>query len=95
MLRMTMRWFVCAAALAAALAGGLLLLAGGAQAETQCATRPAVGGGTITTCREVGRRPGAGIPDATAIGGGTTTTGAGRVCRTRSAVGGGAVTSCR
>jgi hypothetical protein len=72
MLRMTTtRWIVYAAALA----GGLLLLAPGARAETQCTTRPAVGGGSITTCHEAG----AGAPareyrTRPAIGGGGTAT---------------------
>jgi hypothetical protein len=73
-----------AAALSVALAGD------------RCESRPAVGGGVLTSCREPGRsaapqqyvtRP--------AVGGGTVTTGGGRTCTTRKAVGGGEVTACR
>ena len=41
---------VCLVVLAAA----ALLPAGLAQAETRCESRPATGGGTLTSCREVG-----------------------------------------
>jgi hypothetical protein len=77
--------------LAAALAG-----ASGAQAETRCESRPAVGGGTLTVCREAGTSaPAQEYLTRPAVGGGTITTGAGRTCSTRPAVGGGVVTSCR
>jgi hypothetical protein len=73
-----------------------LLTADAANAETRCESRPAVGGGTLTTCREVGTgAPAREFRTREAVGGGTVTTGAGRTCTTRPAVGGGMVTSCR
>jgi hypothetical protein len=73
-----------------------LLAADAAHAETQCASRPAVGGGTITTCREQGTgAPAREFRTRPAVGGGTITTGGGKSCTTRPALGGGVVTSCR
>jgi hypothetical protein len=84
---MMMRWFVVVA---------VLLVAGVAAAETQCTTRPAVGGGTVTTCHESGSAaPARQYVTRPAVGGGTITTGGGRTCTSRPAVGGGVVTSCR
>jgi hypothetical protein len=76
--------------------GVTLLAAGAASAETRCTTRPATGGGTITSCHETGTAaPAVQFRTREATGGGTITTGAGRACVSRPAVGGGVVTSCR
>lgn len=78
--------------LAALLAGA----SGANAATTQCTTRPAVGGGTITTCRgvrgELAQQP---FRTRPAVGGGVITTGGGRTCTTRRATGGGTATTCR
>jgi hypothetical protein len=72
-----------------------LLCASAAQAETRCESRAAVGGGTLTTCREVGTGRAQEFRTRPAVGGGTITTGGGRTCATRAGVGGIAVTTCR
>jgi hypothetical protein len=73
-----------------------LLTAEAANAETRCESRPAVGGGTLTTCREIGTgAPAQEFRTRPAAGGGTITTGGGRTCNTRPAVGGGPRTTCR
>jgi hypothetical protein len=77
-------------------AAAALLAAASANAETRCESRPAVGGGTITTCRETGTgAPAQEYRTRPAVGGGTITTGAGTTCNTRPATGGGMVTTCR
>jgi hypothetical protein len=70
-----------------------LLSAGAAHAAVRCEIRPAIGGGTLTTCHERGSgaffRPQQ-FRTRPAIGGGT-----GRTCTRRPAVGGGSITVCR
>jgi hypothetical protein len=73
-----------------------LLPSGMARAETRCVSRPATGGGILTSCHEVG----GGAPvqqywTRAAVGGGSITVGSGRTCTSRPAVGGGTLTTCR
>jgi hypothetical protein len=79
------------------LAAALLVAGvGTARAEAQCTGRPAVGGGAVTSCREVGSAvPPVQYRTRAAVGGGTITTGGGRTCITRPATGGGTATTCR
>jgi hypothetical protein len=86
-MRLMLRWVVLTVA---------SLAAGVAHAETRCDTRPAVGGGVLTSCREAGSAaPAREYVTRPATGGGTITTGGGRTCTTREGVGGRLVTSCR
>jgi hypothetical protein len=64
-------------------------------AMTECTTRPAAGGGSITTCRGVRGDLAQQYRTRPAIGGGTITTGGRRTCITRRATGGGTATTCR
>lgn len=77
-----------------ALASALLLPASaGAQ---DCVSRPAVGGGTITSCRPPAgsAAPPAQWRERPAVGGGSIASGGGRSCYSRPAVGGGTITTC-
>jgi hypothetical protein len=88
-----------AAAQGFAPAGPMPVVAGGIQGPacgTRCTTRPAVGGGAITSCHKAGSAaPAVQFRTREAVGGGTITTGAGRVCVSRPAVGGVVATTCR
>jgi hypothetical protein len=83
-----MGWLVVVAAL-------LVAGVGTARAKVRCDVRPAVGGGTISTCHVVGSdAPARQFRTRPAVGG-TITTGGGRTCSSRPAVGGGVTTTCR
>jgi hypothetical protein len=69
-----------------------LLVGGGTDAQTRCENRS---GGTLVVCWEIGGGPPQRYLTRPAVGGGTITTGGGRVCWTRPAVGGGSITTCR
>jgi hypothetical protein len=80
----------------ALLASGVETPSSTAYAEQRCESRPAVGGGAITTCREAGSgAPPQQYRTRQGVGGTSITTGGGRTCTTRPGVGGRMLTTCR
>jgi hypothetical protein len=78
------------------LVAAALSVAGVARAETRCTSRPAVGGGVLTSCHEAGSAvPPEQYRSREAVGGGSITVGGGRTCTSRPATGGGTTTVCR
>jgi hypothetical protein len=66
------------------------------KAETRCESRPGIGNTVVTSCHEAGSgAPPTQYRTRPAVGGGTITTGGGRICTTREGAGGRMVRSCR
>jgi hypothetical protein len=92
-MRMQQRNIITELTLRTALA--LMLTTTAVHAET-CTTRPAVGGGSITTCTDGNGGPPQQYRTRPGVGGTSITSGPnGRTCTTREGVGGRTVTTCR